>query len=95
MRADLEVGDGERPLDEIVIIDHTAELVDADREVGVLHLAGQRVAERCPQPGRAVDVPRVTGIEQRLEERQSLDVIPVEVAQHDCCDRRPFSSSLN
>src|SRR4029078_3968445 len=59
------------------------ELLDRDREVRVLHLPGERLANRGPQATRAVDVPLECGIEKRSEEGQALDVVPVRVADED------------
>ena len=78
-----DVADGEGALDEVVVVDGRGELLDRDREVGVLHLSGERLAERTGQTAGTVDVPRAVRLEQGGEERQALDVVPVGVADEE------------
>ena len=52
-----------------------------DRAVGSLHLAQQRVAQSPAIACATVDADVVAFDEERCEERDALDVIPVEVAQ--------------
>ena len=82
-RRDRDVVDLELPLDEVVVLDVGAEVEELDREVRVLHLPGERVVDRRVETARAVDVPHVPGLEQRGEERQALDVVPVGVADEE------------
>ncbi len=39
LRGDMDVADLQRALDEIVVVQRCAEVVESDRGVGVLHLA--------------------------------------------------------
>ena len=81
--ADAHVVDLERALGQVVVAHPGGELLECDGEVGVLHLAGQRVADRRPHAARAIDVPLELGVEQRCQEGQTLDVVPVGVADED------------
>ena len=85
-----DVTDLDDAFDEIVVVDSGSHLVGGDREVRILHLACQRVPDRVAQSARPVDVPGVPGSEQRGEERDPLDVVPVRVTdQQVTVDRRP------
>lgn len=79
-RHDADVIDAERALDQIVVLDVRDELVQRDRKVGVLHLAGQRSAQALRQALGAVDVPGILAHEQWRKEGDSLNVVPVGVA---------------
>ena len=78
-RRDGDVVDLELAFDEIVVLDRRAEVEELDREVGVLHLARQRLVDRLVEAPGPVDVPHVAGHEEGREERQPLDVVPVRV----------------
>ena len=90
---DTHLGDVEGALDQVMMVDRRRELVDRHREVAVLHLAGEDLAEGVLQSARAVDVPGGARLEQWSEERQTLDVVPVGVADQDVpvdgCPIRP------
>ncbi len=73
----------EASLDEILVVDLGLQLFEGDGEVAVLHLPRQDLAQRCAEAARTVDAPPVVGLEQRREERQTLDVIPVGVTDED------------
>src|SRR5712691_2685157 len=66
-------------LDEVVIADGGAELLQGDGKVGVLHLPGQGSFQLLSQAARRIDVPFVARTEEGRKERKSLDVIPVRV----------------
>ena len=78
-RGHADVADREVALHEVVVAQRGLELLHADREVLVLHLPGQGVAQRLAQAARGVHVPLVTAQEERREERKALDVVPVGV----------------
>ncbi len=61
--------------------DVAAELRGRDREVRRPHDAGEHVDERALLLTRTVDVDHRVGPEHRREERQALDVVPVEVRE--------------
>src|SRR5207237_6419377 len=87
-RGDLDVVDPQPSLDQLMIADRRAELLEAHWKIGVLHLAGERVAQCLAEAARRVDVPFVAGLEQRPEERDALDVVPVGVADQDMAAQR-------
>ena len=57
VRGDAHVVDLDAAFDQVVVADLGGELLDRDREVRVLHLARERLADRRPEAARAVDVP--------------------------------------
>mmetsp|Transcript_5577 Transcript_5577/g.15690 ORF Transcript_5577/g.15690 Transcript_5577/m.15690 type:complete len:520 (-) Transcript_5577:250-1809(-) len=73
----------ELALGEIVVPDVGPQVVEIDGEVIVLHLPGERIANTPGAAPGAVHVPRHAGDEQRDEERESLDMIPVRVGDED------------
>ena len=83
----LDVVDLEGALDQVVIANPGAALIERDREVGILHLPGKGLTQGLAEAVRAVDVPFVAGHEQRREERDALDVIPVRMADQDMAAR--------
>src|SRR5262249_30887783 len=72
----------EAAFDEVVVADRRAELCERHGKVRVLHLTSQRLLELLPEPAGSVDVPFVTAPEERREEREPLDVVPVRVGDH-------------
>src|SRR5712692_6432393 len=78
----------EAALDEVVIADGGAELLQGDGKVGVLHLSGQGSFQLLSQAARGIDVPFVARAEERGKERKSLDVIPVRVRDEEMSARR-------
>ena len=83
VRPDAHVVDLDLAFDQVVVAHPGRELLDRHREVGVLHLARERLADRRPEAARTVDVPLEIGVEQRRQKRQALDVVPVRVADED------------
>ena len=83
LRGDAHVADREPALDHFVKMHVRGERVQRDREVGIIHLPGEHVAQRLAEAARAVDVPLVARDEERREERQTLNVIPVRVRDQD------------
>src|SRR5262245_59003084 len=88
-RGDLDVTDPQLALDELVVANRGAELLELDGKVGVLHLARERVAQRLAEPARRIDVPLVARHEERHEEGNALDVIPVRMADQDMDEQGP------
>ena len=84
LRPHHQIADLEGSLDQLVIGDSRAELVQGDRKIRVAHLTGKRLVQRTAKSSRPVHVPPATA-KQRLEERQTLDVVPVGVPE----DNRP------
>ncbi len=70
-------------LTDIVEPHFALELLRRDREVRRLHHPGEDLADRAFLLARAVHVERVAAAVERHEERESLDVVPVEMAQQD------------
>ena len=87
LRAHHHVVDVEHALDELVVVDPAAELIDRDGEVRIAHLGGERLAQRFVHATWAVHVPLARAVE-RGEERQTLDVVPVGVAEQERTGRR-------
>src|SRR5215831_5791447 len=80
---DLNVVNLETALDKVMKANARSEFIKRNREIGILHLAGERIAQRLTEPRRAVDVPLTTTNKQRCKERESLNVIPVRVADQE------------
>jgi hypothetical protein len=80
LSADRHLANGEGILDEILKGDLGLELVQANREVGVLHLPGQHLGQAVVAPSGCVDSEAVARDEDRPEEGETLDVVPVGVA---------------
>ena len=78
-------------------MDGGAELFELERKVGVLHLAGQRLAQRRPEPARRIEIPFISGPEEGGKEGQPLDVVPMGMADQNMAfdrllERREFLS---
>src|SRR5262249_11882149 len=82
-RRHLDVADVEGAFDQVVITDGGAELVERDRKIRVLHLARERLAQGLAEALGAIDVPIGAGAEERSEERNALDMIPMGVTDQD------------
>ena len=80
---DPHIADLEGLLGQVAVFDFGAERVERDREIGELHLPGKRFAQSIAEPARRIERPRVARHEQRGEERDPLDMIPVGVADED------------
>src|SRR5262245_15616709 len=79
LRDDAHTADRKATFDQIVKARRRPELRERNGKVVVLHLSGQGPFELLPDRTRSVDVPRITRHEERREERETLDVIPVGV----------------
>ena len=89
LRSDVDVADLQRSLDQIMVVQRRTEFLERDREIRGLHLSGQRLAKRRADASRTVDVPLVTGNEERCKEGEALNVIPMGVTDQDVAvDRR-------
>jgi hypothetical protein len=86
--ADRGVPHLEDALDQVVVADLGRELVQSNGEVLVLHLPGEDMVERLDEAMRAEDLPPAPRHEQRGEEGDPLDVVPVGVADQDRTGRR-------
>ena len=80
LRPHHQIADLEGSLDQLVIGDSRAELVQGDRKIRVAHLTGKRLVQRTAKSSRPVHVPPATA-KERFEERQTLDVVPVGVPE--------------
>ncbi len=87
-RADAGVINRKAAFGQIVKADARAQLIERDREIGVLHLTGEGFPEGLAETGRAVDVPVATTSEQRRKKGETLNVIPVRVADQDAAPQR-------
>jgi hypothetical protein len=77
-----------RQLDHLALVDVVEaegrpHVRQAHREAGVLHLPGERLLERARHLVATVEVDDVPAHERRREEREALDVVPVDVAEED------------
>src|SRR5215211_8876004 len=79
MCGDPQVANLKTALHQVVVADRRGELLESDREVGVVHLSGQDVLQTLPRPTRCVHVPFAVGHEQRPEKWQALDMVPMGV----------------
>ena len=82
-RLDIDLAEPERALDEIMIAGRGAKVLQTDRKVGLLHLPGESIAQGVAEAVGPVDVPFIAGHEQRREEWQALDVVPVGVTDQE------------
>ena len=73
LRRHLDVTELEAPLDEVVVAHRRSKVVEGEGKIGVLHLPGERLAQRGAEAARRVHVPLVAGLEQRLEEGEALE----------------------
>jgi hypothetical protein len=83
MSDDSDVVDVEGAFDKIVIANCSSELIRRDGKVSVLHLTGERFAQGLVKTLGTVNVPLVARYEERGEERDPLNVIPVRVTDED------------
>src|SRR5919106_2869504 len=75
-----------------MVSDRGAELVQRYGEVRIAHLPGQSFAQGLPETVRSVDAPFVAGHEEGREEGQTLDVVPVHMADQHVARYGPDSS---
>ena len=73
----------EGALAQVMVANRGAHLAERHREIGVLHLPGERLLEPPATAARRVDVPLVARDEQRREEGEALDVVPMRVADQE------------
>lgn len=78
---DRRVADGEGVFAEVVERDRRLQLLELDREIGVLHLPGQHLGELGIATGRGVDRDVAVRVEERAEEGEALDMVPVGVPE--------------
>ena len=81
--SDLDIADFEDALDEVVIADGCPKFFQRYREVGVLHLARKGLAQGRTEATGGVNVPFVAGHEEGIEERDTLDVVPMGMGDED------------
>ena len=89
LRDDADARDAVAALVEVDVGELRRELRELDREVGVLHLSGHHLGERAAAAPRRVDHEPRGRREERGEEREALDVVPVGVAQQERRGERP------
>src|SRR5262245_34748463 len=79
-RPDRGIGDPKGSFYQLMIANLRAELVQLYREIGILHLAFESVAQRLAHSLRGVNVPLIASGKERSEERNTLDVVPMRMA---------------
>src|SRR5262245_28701 len=80
LRFDQDFTNPKEPFLQFREMNSAGEVMQLYREVGVLHLSGQRVFKTSLKPGRSVDVQFCARKKSRSEERETLNVIPMSVA---------------
>ena len=83
LRSDNHVADSEITFGQLVKMDLRAHLIEAHGEIGILHLPSERVLQGLPQPFGSIDVPFVSWDKERSKEGNSLNMIPMSVADKD------------
>src|SRR5262249_9412499 len=73
------LADLEAALGQVVEADRGPTLPDRDRKAGVLHLPRWRRRGLLVEAAWRIDVPLVLTVEERREEREALNVVPVGV----------------
>ena len=81
---DCDVSDPNGSFYQLMVSDLCAELVQLYREVGILHLAFESVAQRLAHSLGGVKVPLIASRKERSEERDALDVVPMRMADKIC-----------
>lgn len=92
-RSDGDIVDLKRTLDEFMVADFGAKLVELNRKVSILHLPRESVAQRFAHAFRSVDVPLAAGRKEGSEEGNALDMVPVRMTDQDMTTRRRFVGS--
>jgi hypothetical protein len=79
---------------QVVIPDGRRHVPELHREIGALHLATEDVLHGLLKTSRRIDIPLAAWIENRGEERESLNVIPVRVANQNMPAQLPANHQL-
>ena len=82
-RGNFYVADIEAALEQVMVANGGAEAVERDREIGVLHLPGERLTQGRAKAFWTINVPFGAIAEKRSEKRDALDMIPMRVADQD------------
>ena len=82
-RSDRDVIDLEFAFDQLVVVDLGAHFIEPHREIGILHLPGQRFLDGLPDASGRVNVPFVSWHKKRSKERNALNVIPMSMTNED------------
>jgi hypothetical protein len=85
---DGRVSDAKVSFDQFMVSDICAELIQLHREIGVLHLAFESVAQRVAHSLRRVNIPRIARREEWSEEGYALDVVPMRMADKNVPTKR-------
>jgi hypothetical protein len=75
----LDVRNLEQSLHEVMIANGSAELLEGDREIGVLHLPRKSLFEAFSKPSWGIDVPDISRNKERSKEWEALDMVPMGV----------------
>jgi hypothetical protein len=89
LRLDDDIAQPRCALLQLAIAQATAQLVERHGEIGVLHLAGQRLLQAALEAAWGVAVQLRIGQKRGLEEGEPLDVIPVSVSEQQMKLQRP------
>jgi hypothetical protein len=88
---DADAAHGENSLDEIMVTNRGAQVLEAHGEVRVLHLPPEGILQLLVHTPWPVDVPLALGSEEGREEGEALNVVPVRVADEDMSTQRSGS----
>ena len=91
-RGDADTADVETAFAKVVELNAGAEALQIDREILIGHLSGERPLEVSPEAARGVDVPLGAGYEERSEEGEPLNMVPVGVADEEVAVHRAVGS---
>lgn len=64
LRPGRNVAELQGAFDQIMIADGGAQLLELEGEIGILHLPGERIAERASETAWGIDVPFIAGPEE-------------------------------
>ena len=83
LRGDAHAAEIVDSLGEVVIFDAGSQLAQLHGEIRVLHLARENFGQRAVGALRRAHYDAIAGFENGREKRESLDVIPMRVAEQD------------
>jgi hypothetical protein len=75
-----DVAKPEKTFFEFGEVDPARKVLEFHREIGILHLSGQRVFEAALKAGWSKDIQLTVWEKRRRKKRETLDVIPVRVS---------------
>src|SRR6516164_929549 len=83
LRFDQDVANAEESFFKLRIVDAARQILKLHREIGVLHLPGKRILKTTLECRRSVDVQLCSGKECGSEKGETLNVVPVRMANQE------------